>query len=163
MDYRISHNAASIADAIARRDRTILQRVGSALHRGALETGREAQLLMPKFRSELATSTGVHRAGPLEQHITFNKRHAVYTEDGTKAGGRPPLAEMLDWIRLKNITPRDPTMSRMQLAHLIRRRIAERGVPAQPFAAPALDNKRERVNELVKRAIGDGMADGGGA
>lgn len=163
MDLRMSHNAQAIAAAILGRDRAVLQRVGSALWRGALETSNEAKQRAPKFRSEIVTSVGVSRPAPLEQHITFPKRHAYYQEKGTKPGGRPPLAEMVDWIRMKGITPRTPGMTRLQLAHLFRRTIAQRGIPAQPFAEPALDAKRDRINALIRAAVGEGLAQGGSA
>lgn len=163
MEIRMLHNSRKIADAIARKDLGIIQRLDAALGRGALEIAREAQQTMPKFRSETATATSAGQIGVLHWVVAFNKHYAQYTDGGSGPGGRPPLAEMLDWIRIKGITPRTPGMTRVQLAHLLRLRIVQNGVPAQPFAKPALESKRDRLTALMRAAVGEGLQQAGSA
>jgi hypothetical protein len=145
----VQHNSSAVADAIAKAGGRAIAAVDQALGRGALEVERDAVRRMPKFRSRTATATNVAHMGVLLWEIVFGGGHAVYTERGTGAGGRPTLDETLDWIRLKGITPDTPGMSRESLAFLIRRKIAREGVRAQPFAEPALLDNRARLEDLV--------------
>lgn len=154
----ILHNSRKVAEAVERRGADALRRIDRAIGRGSHELGREAVRVMPKFRSQTAAATGVEHSGPLEWRVRFATRHARHTEAGTGPGGRPTLAETIDWIRLKGIQPRDPTMSREQLARVIRRSIAAKGVRAQPFAAPSLTRMRPRLSQLVRAATGEALA-----
>lgn len=157
----ILHNSGKIAEAIERRGADALRRVDGALRRGALELVNDAKNTMPRFRGETADRTGVEHGGPLEWRIRFATGHARHTEFGTGPGGRPSLAEMIDWVRLKGIQPRDPAMSREQLARVIRRSIAANGVRAQPFATPSLNRMRPRLSQLVRGATREALAAGG--
>lgn len=145
----IQHNAGTIADAIAKAGSMAVTAADQALGRGAYEVERDAVQRMPKFRSRMATSTSVQHMGVLLWEIVFGSGHAVYMEGGSGPGGRPTLAETMDWIRLKGITPDSPGMTRESLAFLIRRKIARKGVEAQPFAEPALRDNRLRLSDLV--------------
>lgn len=149
---QILHNSNKVAEAIARRGTVALRLYDLALGRGARELAREAKRVMPKFRSRTVTATGVEDGGPLEKRVVFATRHARHTEAGTGPGGQPSLQEMIDWVRLKNIQPRTPGMSQRSLAALIRKRIAQRGTQAHPFAAPSLARMRPRLSELMRAA-----------
>lgn len=153
----IQHNAGTIAESIAKAGAAAVAAVDQALGRGAYEVQRDAVQRMPKFRSRMATSSNVEHMGPLHWEIVFGSGHAVYMEGGTGPGGRPSLAETLDWIRLKGITPNTPGMKRESLAFLIRRKIAREGVDAQPFAEPALRDNRARLADLVFGAASRAM------
>lgn len=149
----IIHNSGKIAQAIERRGAAALRGIDQAIGRGAHELANMAKTAMPKFRSETAQRTGVAHGGPLEWRVRFATAHARHTEFGTGPGGRPSLAEMIDWIRLKNIQPRNPAMNREQLARVIRRSIAANGVRAQPFATPSLNRMRPRLSQLMRGAV----------
>ncbi len=153
-----THNCEQVARALEQRGEQAIAEIDRALGRGALEVAREGVRIMPKFRSETARATGTEQEAPMHWLVRFGGGHALFTEEGTNAGGMPPLAEMLDWIRLKGIIPRDPTMSAEGLARVMQRSIAAYGVPAQPFAAPALDNMRPRLIDLVRQAAEGAMA-----
>lgn len=145
----IQHNAGNVAEAIAKAGTQAIADADQALGRGAYEVQRDAVQRMPKFRSRMATSSSVEHMGVLLWEIVFGSGHAVYMEHGTGPGGRPSLAETLDWIRLKGITPDTPGMSHTSLAFLIRRKIGREGVEAQPFAEPAMRDNRARLADLV--------------
>lgn len=152
----ITSNAREIADAIRRGDREVLQRVDRALGRGAAELAREMRTRAPKDTTQLTNAVQTSRAGPLEHHVVAAKDYASYQEQGTGPGGRPTLDQTLAWLRRKSITPRTP-MSQRSLAFLIRRTIARRGVPKQPFAQPALEATRSRLDALVRASVTQGL------
>lgn len=152
------HNSAAVAEAIAKRGTDAIAGIDRGMGRGAHELARDAQQTMPKFRSRTATATGVEHPGPLHWRVVFGTRWAVFTEGGSGPGGRPSLAELRDWIRLKNITPRTPGVSASSLAFLIQRSIARKGVPAQQFASKSLERARPRLAELVEAAAAGAMA-----
>lgn len=155
----IQHDSRQVADAIRKRGERAVAAVDQAMGRGAHEIARDAVQTMPKFRSRTATATGVDHLAPLHWEVGFGTAYASYTERGTGAGGRPSLGEMLDWIRLKGITPRTPGTTPESLAFLIRRKIARKGVPAQPFAEPALRRNAPRLLDLMRGAARTAFAD----
>lgn len=157
MEIKVVHNAGVIADAIARKPEQVLPAVDKALFRGAIEVADEAKRRAPKYRSLLTNSIQI-RAKPLEYTIVAAAKYAAAVEGGSKPGGRPSLREMLAWVTLKRIVPRTPGMTRRSLAALIRMRIAQQGIKAQPFFLPALEAKRSRLTELVEGAARAGLA-----
>lgn len=160
MDVKIIHNAESIALAIAKAPEAVLPEVDKALLRGAIEVADAIKQEAPKARTTLANSVQI-RDSYLTKTIAVAAKYAVYVHEGTKGGGRPTLAAMLEWIRLKRIKPRDPHMSVSSLAQLLRRRIAKHGIDANPFATRALDAKRDRLRELVEGGAAAGLAKAG--
>ena len=153
----IQHNSDAVAKAIEKRGEDAIAAIDRNLGRGAMEVAREAQRTMPKFRSETVKRTGSSQKAPLEWHVVFDTRHAFYTEEGTGPGGSPPLAEMIDWIRMKGIVPRTPGMTIESLAHVIRDSITATGTEAQPFAGPALEAMRPRLIDLVRQGAMQGL------
>lgn len=160
MDIKITHNAFDIAEAVAKGGAQVLKNVDAALSRGAIELADEIKQQAPKATSTLTNSVQI-KGKPLEWSVIVAAAYAGYVHQGTKEGGRPSLAAMIEWIRLKNIKPRDPTMKPQALAHLLRRSIAMKGTPANPFATRALDAKTSRLTELVQAAALAGIAGGG--
>ncbi len=158
MEIRLDHNAPEIAAAIAASPDHVLPRVSAALLRGALEISVEAKRRAPKFRSTLANSIGIVTK-PLETRIVAGARYGAAVEYGSKPGGRPTLKETMDWIASKRIQPQTPGMSVRSLAHLIRHKIATKGITANPFFFASLDAKRSRLVELLQGAARDGLAD----
>lgn len=160
MDIKITHNAGAVADAIARKPEDVLAKIDAALLTGAGEVAREIKAQAPRGTDHhLANSTQIADRF-LVKTILVATAYAAYVHEGTKEGGRPTLAAMLAWIRRKGITPRDPTMSPTSLAHLMRRRIAQHGTPANPFAKRALEVKGPRLTELVQAAALQALAEG---
>jgi hypothetical protein len=85
--------------------------------------------------------------------------YAVNIEFGRRAGTRmPPMRSILLWIRRKGITPRDG-ISLNQLAFLIARSIARRGIPARPFIERAIERTQDderldlNINEFIDEQI----------
>ena len=146
------HNSGKVAEALRRRGAAAFPVLDKALGRGALELHRDAVRRAPKADSNLVKQSGVEHRGALEKHVVFGARYAGYVERGSGPGGQPTLADMVKWIQRRGIQPRTPGMSTESLAHVIRRSIAAKGTPAQPFAGPALHAMRPRLSALVRGA-----------
>lgn len=149
---QILHNSTKVAEALQRRGAAAFPVIDKALGRGALELHREAVRRAPKADSNLVKQSGVEHRGALEKHVIFGARYAGYVERGTGPGGQPTLGDILAWMRRRRIKPRAAGMTETKLAHVIRRSIAARGTPAQPFAGPALSAMRPRLSALVRGA-----------
>ena len=157
--FEVTHNAAEVAQALAQVPERATKEIGGALGRGAVELANEMKARAPKFRTTLTNSILAIERGPLEWVVSpRGVRYGAYVEEGTGEGGRPTLREMLQWIQLKRIEPRTPGMSQRSLAALIRMLIAKRGIRPQPFAAPALEAKGERIAQLVREAAQRALA-----
>lgn len=160
MEIKITHNAIDIADAVRKGGDQVLRNVDNALKRGAVELSEELKRQVPRATSQLGNSVQI-KAKPLEWTIVVAAAYAGYVHQGTGKGGMPSLAAMVEWIRLKKIVPRDPTMSPKSLAALLRMSIWRKGTPANPFATRALEAKSSRLTELVQAAALAGIAGGG--
>jgi len=60
--------------------------------------------------------------------IITGAKHSEYTEHGRRAGKFPNVGAIRKWIIDKHITPDNPKISNNQLAYLIGRKIAKKGV-----------------------------------
>jgi len=156
--FDLTTNLPKLTAAMQRAPQRMLTNVDNALGRGAIELSRAEREAAPKFRSELANSILYQRVGLLEHLVAARgKSYGPYVEDGTGPGGRPPLAEMEAWIRLKGIQPRTPGMSQRSLAALMRRSIARRGIKSNPFFSRTLEAMLPRFDELLQKAADDGL------
>jgi len=72
---------------------------------------------------------------------------------GRKPGKFPPIDDILDWIRAKKITPRDPKTSERQLAFLFARKIARSGTDIFQGRRPGLD-----MDEIIAKLVKEWMA-----
>lgn len=150
LEMSIESNIDDVVRAMGRAPREVLPAVDQALSRGAMDLARAAARGAPKDTSELTRDIRARRVGLLEHMVGTRKAHGVHQERGTGPGGRPAMQTILDWMRRKSITPRTPGMSQRQLGALIRKRIAERGLPAQPFMRPALVEMQPRIARLLR-------------
>jgi len=139
----------------------LLRHIDAGLGRGALEVSREARRQAPKAFSTLTQSISVDRERPLHYVVAPSVDYAGIVEQGGDSGGFPPQQALLDWIRVKGITPDDPEMDENDLAFVIGQSILNNGTPAQPYMAPALKAKRTRVFELVQRGARRGLREAG--
>lgn len=156
------HDARKLAQAMARAPGTVLPEMDAALYRGGIELSRKARDEAPKYRSELANSIMPERVSLLTVMVAARgKTYGPYVEEGTAAGGEPPLAELERWIALKRITPRKAGMSTRSLAYLIQRSIAFRGIRANPFMARSLAAMRPRLLQLLDQGLDSGLAKAG--
>jgi len=103
--------------------------------KGIRSSGKSAQSLKTRVDENSGTLTGA--------------RYFYQQKYGRKPGRFPPIDDILDWIREKRITPRDPKTTEKQLAFLFARKIAQSGTDIFEGKRPAL-NVEEKIKELLK-------------
>lgn len=163
MDFRYEINDAQVTRAFAIAPEAALRHAEAGLGRGAQEIARDAKRAAPKAFSTLVNAIAASRESPLHYRVAAGVNYAIFPERGTGPGGHPPHQTMLDWIRVKRIEPRDPSMSARDLAFVIARSIARKGTKAQPYMRPALFGNRSRVLQLVREGALRGLRETGRA
>lgn len=128
---------------------TVLAEIDKKLARGAQMVARTWRQNAPKAFSTYTQSISARRIAPLKHEVAAGVGYAGYQEEGTDGGMMPPIQSIADWIKVRSILPRDPSMRTRDLAFLIARKIARTGVPAQPAAEPALEANRAALDRLV--------------
>jgi len=103
--------------------------------KGIRSSGKSAQSLKTRVDANSGTLTGA--------------RYFYQQKFGRKPGRFPPIDDILDWIREKRITPRDPKTTERQLAFLFARKIAQSGTDIFEGKRPAL-NVEDKIKELLK-------------
>lgn len=162
MQISITHNLDVARQVIDQAPQQFGAAIDGAVARGAAELANDIKRRAPKFTSQMTNAVLPSRVAPMHHQVTVGKQYASHVENGSNPGGRPAVATIERWIRLKGITPRTPGLSRRSLAHLIRQSIAAKGIRPQPFAAPAVARFEGRLGELIGAAL-DRVATGLGA
>lgn len=102
--------------------------------KGIRSSGASAKSLRTKANPTSGTLTG--------SAYFYQQMH------GRRPGKFPPISEILEWIKIKGITPRDSSTSIKSLAFLFARKIAQSGTDIYQKKRPALD-PGEKVQTLV--------------
>ena len=80
-----------------------------------------------------------------------------YVENGRKAGKRPPIQNILDWIKIKPVLPRPNAEGKLptpqQLAFLIARKIGEEGTEGTQDLRKATDTIWDTFEDRLYEAI----------
>lgn len=120
---------------------------------------RDMKLMAPQASTELVNSMLAERvAGKLNYwRARVSKLYASNVELGSQPGGAPSVQTLTDWVKVKRIRPRDPSMTLSQLVYAIRRSIHARGTRKQPYAEPALEKNRERTVQMIEAAYVRGL------
>lgn len=161
-EMRIDVNSKGIADALRAFPKEAKRLIRPKISRGLAEIERDAKLNAPKAETLLTNS--IHRGmdpDGLSGYVRVGAAHGVFVEEGTgiygpegrPSGVMPPVQSILDWIRVRKITPDDPFMEEEDLAFLIALSIAKRGTPKQPFMQPAMESNREKVFQRIDAAV----------
>lgn len=145
-------NQALVA-ALRRSPERLKKNMADAVSRITASVARDARRNAPKATSQLTNSIRPRRITPLHGVVKAGTDYAEAVETGTGPGGSPPIADLLQWIRVKRIEPRDPSMDQMDLAFVIADSIVAKGTPAQPFMAPAIDSNRDSANRRLNAAV----------
>jgi len=156
LDVRI--NDAEFNRAMKQKPVTVRREVDLALARAALEVGRLAKGKAPKAFSHLTNSIIPGKTRSLVHFVKAGMNYASDIEYGRAPGHMPDRQHIIDWMKIKGITPLNGSYK--SSAFLIARSIAKHGSKAQPFMAPALEEKRPRILRLVKEGVRRGL-DGG--
>ena len=85
------------------------------------------------------------------------KDYWYYVENGRKAGKRPPIQNILDWITIKPVLPRPNAEGKLptpqQLAFLIARKIGEEGTEGTQDLRKATDTIWDTFEDRLYEAI----------
>lgn len=130
-----------------------LKLIGQAVRTSVNRIARDARSNAPKAFSTLTNSIRGQMVDPLTGEVAPGVDYARMVEEGAGPGSRPPLQSLQDWIRVKRITPNDPAMDQRDLAFVMARSIAQRGVAAQPYLAPALASNKAATIKRVDQAV----------
>ncbi len=147
--------------ALKKVPKSLVKNLVSATRRGAIEVGRSAKEHAPKAHSELVNSIRHQRVEVLSFVVGPNVIHGPMVENKTLPQKIPNVLNLYDWVRVNRITPRDPNMDQMDLAWMIAKSIAKKGTAAQPYMEPAAEENRDRLGELVQRAVTKSMKEAG--
>ena len=165
MELIVDSNA--LQAAILKAPDKLEKRLNQAISRSVSEIARSARRRAPKAFSVLTNSINDRMVSPLEGLVAPGTNYAEAVEKGTgvygpagQASGKlPPVENILDWVRLVGIQPREPDMDQDDVAWLIARKIATTGTKPQPYLQPAYDENREkterRINQAIDRAINE--------
>lgn len=143
--------------AFKKAPRAMIAAIRPKLERGGQEVAREARSNAAKAFSTLTNAIQVRMVSDTEVHVIAGTDYARAVEEGTGPGGAPSFQSLLDWIKVKGITPNDPKMDTKDLAFLIGRKIRGTGTPARPFMSPALETKTSRLNQLLNQGVYNGL------
>ena len=142
-----------LQEAVQRAPSALRRRLKAAVNRSAAELSRDARDFAPKAFTTLTNSIRSRLDGELARIVGPNVDYGVYVEKGAGPGGAPSLQAMLDWVRVKRITPNNPQHDEQDLAFMIRRSIARKGTEPQKYMEPAVDAKRDRITNLMHSAV----------
>ena len=86
----------------------------------------------------------------------------IFVENGRGPGKFPPIDKILEWIRVKPITPYSDSRGRLpteeQLAFLISRKIAEQGTEGRNVLFETVDELNRHYLPLLQKALDDDFA-----
>lgn len=137
------------------------QQLEKAVDRGGAEAARAQRRAAPKAHSTLVISIRSVRERELSVLVGPSTDYAAFVNSGSRPGGKPALQVMIDWLRVKGISPRNPQHSIEDLAFLIRRSIARKGIKPQPFIDNAATAIEPRIHSLLQAAVRRSLAEVG--
>ena len=149
----IGYDAPAFRRAMGVASDALARYMDLAISRSLHEMARDAKRGVPKAFSTLANAIRVDMTGPFEGTAGPHVDYAPMVEQGTGPGGAPSVEAMDRWIGVKGIEPRDPRMTRRDLAYVVARAVRARGTPAQPYLQPAFEGNRTRAERRIGEAV----------
>ncbi|WP_067519513.1 HK97 gp10 family phage protein [Endozoicomonas ascidiicola] len=147
--------------ALEQAPETLRKHLKKSVGRGGQEAARELKRNAPKAHSTLVNSIRSARDGELTAIAAPNTDYAAFINNGSQPGGAPPLQALIDWIRVKGITPNNPAHDQRDLAFMIRRSIARNGIKPQPFNDEAAEKITPRIEQLLRQSVTNALAEVG--
>ena len=86
-------------------------------------------------------------------------KYVEYVEDGRKRGKQPPMSDILKWVRIKPLKPRDLKTGKFltanlknltNIAYLIARKIGKFGTPATNFYTEAFIEEYNKLDSTLQ-------------
>lgn len=139
--------------ALSKAPKALVQNLSKSVNRFAIELGRSAKGFAPKAHSTLVNSIRHQRIGVLSYVVGPTVNYGPMVENETKPQGLPNVLSIYDWVRVSGLQPNNPKMDQMDLAWMISKSIAKKGTEAQPYMEPAVEEKSDRLLQLVQIAM----------
>ena len=98
-----------------------------------------------------AINSGKILVKPKEVRVEYDAGYAKYIEFGRRAGKRPPLQPLEDWVKKKGIES-DPKKIK-GVAFVVARKIGNVGIKKSPFLRPAFERERIKFKNNLKNLI----------
>ncbi|MEN8129838.1 MAG: hypothetical protein ABFS45_06510 [Pseudomonadota bacterium] len=154
----IEYNDEQVIRALRRAPKIMGKHLNKGISNAAERVNKEERSQAPKGVSGLVNSIQTHIISPLERSVGPTVNYARAVEEGTSGGGTPPpVGNLLEWIRVKRITPRNPAMSDETLARVISKSIGRQGTPANPFRKRTVEKMRSRVFDMIRESTEAGI------
>lgn len=127
------------------------------------------QELVNLYKNKLAANN-VNASGDLSNSVKYllkNKNNIYeidleladywkYVENGRKAGKFPPISKIENWVKVKHILPtayRGKLPTEKQLAYLIARKIARKGIQPRPLLANSIEELNRIYFDKIEEAL----------
>ena len=137
------------------------ERVRSEINRRfkaiGMEVLREAKINLRK--NDTNTFHNLERSGIVADinggvKVGFYAHYAAIVEHGRRAGRRPPMLPILDWVHKRGLIEGRRKASRERsAAFLIARAIGRRGTRPQPYFYPAVDKYKPKLKSVMADAL----------
>jgi hypothetical protein len=150
------HNRG-LMQALSQGPAVLRKHMHNAVLRSVMEIARSARRYAPKGFSTLTQSISQRMVDALTGEVAPHVDYARMVEEGTGPGGWPSDEALVRWIRVKGITPNDPSMDERDLAFVFARSIALHGTPKQPYMQPALQENKARAERRIDQAINQAL------
>lgn len=102
-----------------------------------------------------------HHQGISYEISLYLKDYWYYVEHGRNAGKFPPVDKILEWIEVKPILPYQDKNGKLptpnQLAYLIGRKIAEKGIEGGHQLEETLDDINDRYMMKIEQALSEDL------
>lgn len=155
MKIEVDHNIEQVRAAFRKAPLVMLKRADQSLAKSRERIVRGAKRNTAKAESTLTNSIFGKRVTIGEHFIGVGAAHGRAVEEGTGPGGSPPIQSLLDWMRVKGIRGVDEDDT-INIAFLIRKKIAFTGTPAQPYLRPAYRSERPKLIRDYLNAVTGG-------
>lgn len=114
---------------------------------------RDAKLDAADASGQLKNSIKVKQTGQASYESSPEVKHGQWVENGSKPGGAPKLADLLDWIKIRGIIPHNSNDTPIRLARAIRNKIATKGIKAQPYMQPSHDKNKDKLRPMLEQHL----------
>ncbi len=148
----------SVLDEVFRQAPDVLNKyLKAGISTAGSLVSREAREEAPKAETTLTHSIKSQKVGELQRMITSSLRYNAFVVHGADSQGVPPIQSVLDWVRVKRIQPKYPKADQRDLAFMIARSIAKNGTPGNDFYDRAAEQTQDKVADILKRSVNDGL------
>ena len=156
MNFSVETNASEVVFRLRDLPAESAQRVDGAANAFVQRITRDARRDAPEAESNLTNSILVKRNGLMDYETGPNVNYGPFVELGSEPGGVPPLQSLIDWLRVRRITPDTKGFDLTDLAYAIQAKIKRRGVDSQPYMLPALEANRRFLDGILRRYLSSG-------